>query len=160
MMVGIHSLRYYFLLFLLQGCTYSQNIDSIPSLFRGLWNSQYTSEILLEIESSSIKIIYTESVTACRAEKLATIKKSVFLSNLELVVICDKRSTDGDQKSDRELGTVAPPDYRKTIYITYPNETGIIEVRETKWMSKGWEGSEGVYEWQVDIFTKSDMVSD
>ena len=141
------------LVLLVGGCTDRKVLPGIPSEIQGDWVGLYSDpEILLIINKGMINVIIREYPSfLCRAEEIVSYKAGWVFKVKRVAVICDKESTDIDQK---EFGIIAPDNYRKTIYLSVPNELGEITASHTKYMSKGWSGSEGTYKWDLDDFYK------
>lgn len=137
----------------LSGCHNRAELAAIPDQFRGLWRGVYTEPaMVVRIDGKSIRVSSEDGSITCNAESLVAYDTGIFSKHKVLAVICDQAATDLDQEYARSLGLNAPDDYRKTYYITYPNDLGEIGLRETKWMSQGRSGTERIYEWEVDQF--------
>lgn len=138
------------------GCNNTAVLSSIPEELRGTWHSQYSDLVkTMRIDGRSVTISSENGSYTCQAEELVAYNSGFFSSRRMLSVVCDRTSTDHDQEFERSTGLNAPDDYRKRYRISFPKDKGQINVSETKWMSQGWSGSEGVYEWVVDDFYRS-----
>jgi len=138
------------------GCSDRKVLQEIPFEIRGVWVGMYSDpEVSLIIERGELIVINREHPAfLCKAEEIVSYKAGWILQERKTAVICDKASTDNDQKEDKKLGIITPAEYRKTFYFSVPNKLGAISVSHTKFMSRGWSGSEGTYEWDLDDFYK------
>ena len=127
-------------------------LRSIPPPFVGNWVGGFEQPERLIIRPSNIVWITPDKRQGCLVKRVVSYQTSLLIKTNRLAVICNARSTKKDQAWWLQKGVIAPSDYRKQYFITFPDLQGYITVSETRHMSKGLSGSEGVYEWGVGEF--------
>lgn len=124
----------------------------IPEAFRGAWTDR-EGHATIKVQPAQLFVVRNAKWYLCRAQAVTLYYDGPFLSYLfgkqKVAVECDKASTDQDQAT---TPFKAPDSYKKAYYFTMPDEWNEIHVEETVYMSKGYEGSEGVYTWSVGYF--------
>lgn len=73
------------------------------------------------------------------------------LGNPKVAILCDKKST---KTIERDVPIKIPDDYRKEYIFDLVEQNGCSDVEFTAYLSKGYEGSEGVYTWTLGCFAK------
>lgn len=141
---------------LLVGCNSRVELPAIPDDFRGVWRGIYSEEdLMMQVGASTLVLAAEGDRDLCKAEKIVTFETGFLHRKKMLAVVCDGASTMQDQELERSINLEAPDDYRKTYYLSFSEGTREISVDHTKWMSKGWSDSEGVYRWKLGDFYRS-----
>lgn len=125
-----------------------------PEAVRGTWTDM-EGHATMQVQPAQLFVVRNAKRHLCRAQAVILYYDGPFLSyrfgKQKAAVKCDKASTDQDQAT---TPFKAPDSYRKAYYFTMPDEWNEIQVEETIYMSKGYEGSEGVYTWSVGYFSR------
>lgn len=132
-----------------------KELSSVPTEFQGAWRDPEGQQSMV-IRADSISLTTNGDSESYRVEECIYYQDGIlFLSNIfgerKFAIICDRES------SLREIdkSKLSPPDdYRKTFYFSMVDENGEAKVEETRFMSKGYSGSEGEYTWLIGYFSR------
>ena len=133
-----------------------EELERVPEEWRGDWvDMEGLNEIAISEDGPERR--WNEIVRYCNVEKVVRYYQSPFLfagylfGRPATAIIFDKAST---QRQQQRVPINTPEDFRKTYYIQQSEQGWFITVDESTYMSRGWEGSEGVYVWPVEDFIR------
>jgi len=148
----LYSILAIFVINFLLDYVYRKEIDQIPPSLKGEWTNGY---INMKIDSNKLRVYSENGSQKCNVYNVIKYYNGVILSNifgnLNISIICDKKTTKEDQKG---YSINAPKDYKKRYIFSNINKNEMLKVEETQYMSRGWSESEGVYVWDVGSFYK------